>query len=90
MPMANGIIRKIQTKKELAQYMSTSLLGPANPTLLREIRQKYFVSWPGLTTQLISEHLPKSRATTKGYLDQESKNVQRLMRILSQAKSQTI
>ena len=28
--MANGIIRKIQTKKELVQYLSASLLGTAN------------------------------------------------------------
>ena len=45
-------------------------------TLLREIRQKYVASWPGLTTQLISKHLSKSRATAKGPLDQESKNLQ--------------
>ena len=71
--MANGIIRQSQTKKEIAQYLSASLLGPANSTLLRSIRQTYVVSWPGLTTQLISKHLQKSRATAKGHLDQESK-----------------
>ena len=75
-PMANGIIRQNQTKKELAQYLSASLLAPANSTLLRAIRRKHLISWPGLTTQLITKHLPKSLATAKGHLDQESKNLQ--------------
>ena len=75
-PLDNVIIRKSQTKKELAHYLSASLLGLATSTLLRAIRQKHFASWPGLTTQLLTKHLSKFLATAKANLDQESKNLQ--------------
>ena len=64
---------KARQKKELAQYLSSSLLGPAPSTLRRAIRQKRFTSWLGLTTQLITKHLNKPLVTVKGHLNQEAK-----------------
>ena len=44
--------------------------------LLRITSHKYFLSWPGLTMELVTKHLPKSIATAKGHFDQEFKNLQ--------------
>ena len=74
-PVANGVIRLDQTKSELAQYLSGAMFNPAKSTLVRAVRKKHLITFPGLTTNLISKHLPKSLATSKGHLDQEFKNL---------------
>jgi hypothetical protein len=45
-------------------------------TFLRAIQRNHFKSWPGLTASLVTKHLAKSRATSKGHLRMEQKNVQ--------------
>ena len=74
--MANGILRKMQTKKELAEYLSAACFNPSPSSFLQAIITKHFMSWPGLIVNLINKCLPKSIATAKGYLDQEFKNLQ--------------
>ena len=74
--MANGIIRKDKTKSELAAYYAACCYNMRPSTLLRAIRLNYFTTWPGMTTSLISKHLPKSVASSKGHLDQEKTNLQ--------------
>jgi hypothetical protein len=71
---ANGLLRLDQPKRALAQYYHASLGSPVPSTLLRAIRQGHLVSFPGLTTDLISKHLPKSFATVLGHQDQEARN----------------
>ena len=58
----------------MAKYLSGALFSPSKSTLLRAIRKEHLISFPGLTTNLISKHLPKQVATSKGHLDQEFKN----------------
>ena len=72
---ANGILRLDKTKEELALYHHATLGSPAPSTLLHAIRYRHLMTFPGLTNQLISKHLPKSIATTLGHLDQESNNI---------------
>ena len=60
---ANGILRLDQPKRDLAQYYHASLGSPVPSTLLRAIRRDHLVTFPGLTTDLIAKHLPKSIAT---------------------------
>ena len=67
---------KSQTKQDLARYLHASCWSPPISTFLRAIKNGNFLTWPGLTTQLITKHLPPSIATAKGHLDQESKNLQ--------------
>ena len=71
--MANGILCKYQTKKDLAKYLSAACFSPAPSTFLQTIRIKHFMSWSGLSVNLINTHLPKSIATVKEYFDQDSK-----------------
>jgi hypothetical protein len=72
---ANGILRTDKPKQELATYLHAALGSPAPSTLLRAIRRGHLTTIPGLTTNLISKHLPKSVATTLGHQDQEAKHL---------------
>ena len=51
------------------------MLDPSKSTLLRAIRKNHLITFLGLTTNLISKHLPKSESASKGHLDQEFKNL---------------
>jgi hypothetical protein len=73
---ANAILRTDKPKQELAAYLHATLGSPATSTLLRAIRQGHLTTiLPGLTTNLITKHLPNSIATTLGHQDQEAKNI---------------
>jgi len=72
---ANGILRLDKPKQELATFHHASLGSPAPSTLLRAIRKGHLNTFPGLTTSLITKHLPQSMATTLGHQDQEAKNI---------------
>jgi hypothetical protein len=72
---ANGILRTYRPKQELAKYLLTTLGSPVPSTLLRAIRTTNLTTFPGMTTNLISKHLPKSLATVLGHQDQEAKHL---------------
>ena len=72
---ADGILRLNKTKSELAAHHHASLGSPSTSTLLRSIRSGHLLTFPGLTSDLIIKHLPKSIATTFGHQDQEAKNL---------------
>jgi hypothetical protein len=72
---ANGMLGTDQPKQELATHLHTTLGSPVPSTLLRAIRSTHLTTFPGLTTNLISKHLPKSLATVLGHQDQEAKHL---------------
>ena len=74
--MANRVLKLDKMKKEIAEYLSGAIFTPSKSTLLRDIRKEQLISLPGLTMNLISKHLPKQVAMSKGHLDQEFKNLQ--------------
>ena len=63
------------TKEELAQYYHQCLLSPPKPTLLQAIDNQPFKTFPGLTYELISKHLPPSTATDKGHMKRRKQNI---------------
>ena len=63
---AHVIIRKKQTKRQLATYLHATCLSPAVSTFTKAINNNQFISWPGLTSNLIIKHLPKAHAPIKG------------------------
>ncbi|KAL7527446.1 hypothetical protein ACHAXR_001968, partial [Thalassiosira sp. AJA248-18] len=65
--LASNVI-ETSTKSELAQYLHQSLCSPPKTTLLAAIKNNQLQSFPGLTYELISKHLPPSTATDKGHL----------------------
>ena len=73
---ANIIIRKDKTKLELAQWLHASCGSPNHSTFIKAIEKGNFISWPGLSVNLINKHLPPNEATAKGHLNQERKNLQ--------------
>jgi hypothetical protein len=70
---ANGNLRTDKPKQELAAYLHAALGSPVPSTLLRAIRRNHLVTVPGLTTNLVTKHLPKSLAAVLGHQDQEAK-----------------
>ena len=73
---ANGVLRTQKTKQDLTKYHSGSLFNPRPSTLLRAICTNNILTFPGLTTCLISTHLPTVVASLKEHLAQEQKNLQ--------------
>ena len=72
---ANGIVRLDKTKHDLACYHHATLGSPVTSTLLRAIRRGHLATFPGLTINLISKHLPASIATALGHQDQEAQHL---------------
>jgi hypothetical protein len=74
--LANGAIRHASTKQDLAAFLHACAFSPIPSTFLRAVQRGHFHSWPGLTPSLITKHLPKSLATSKGHLRMQQKNIQ--------------
>jgi hypothetical protein len=64
-----------KTKADLVAFLHAVCFSPTTSTFLRATKAGYFASWPGLTPELVTQHLPKSIASVKGHLDQQRKNV---------------
>ena len=67
----NGDLRNQKTKQELAKYLFSTLFNPCPSTFMRAITYNSLLTFSGLTTKLISKHLPESEASFKGHLAQE-------------------
>ena len=64
--LANNAFSKA-TKIDLAIYYHRSAFCPVTSTFITAINNGNLSTWPGLTAELISKHLPKSLATEKGH-----------------------
>ena len=65
----------IATKPDLAMYYHHAAFSPVPTTFISAINKGNFSTWPGLTAELISKHLPKSLATEKGHNKLARQNV---------------
>jgi len=63
------------TKADLAQYFHQCLFSPPTTTLLKAIKNDQLLSFPGLTPELITKHLPESTATWKGHMHRTRKGI---------------
>ena len=63
------------TKSALVQYLHRCDFSPVVPTWTKAIDAKFFATWPGLKSELLRKHLPKSLATAKGHLKQDRQNI---------------
>ena len=73
---ANLIFRKKQTKVTIARYLHACCLSPPTSTFSKAISNNNFITWPGLTVNLIQKHLPKSMYTYQGHMHTERKGLQ--------------
>ena len=55
------------TKPDLTIYYHRAAFSPVPTKFITAINNGNFSTWPGLTAELISKHLPKILATAKGY-----------------------
>ena len=63
------------TKPDLAMYYHRAAFSPVPTTFISAINNGNFSTWPGITAELISKHLPKSLATVKDYNKLSRQNV---------------
>ena len=72
----NVILRKQQKHSDLAEFFHGYRSSPVLSAFITALKNNYFITCPVLTTELIKNHLPPSRAMTKGHLHQESQHLQ--------------
>ena len=53
------------TNPDLAMYYHSTVFCPVPSIFITAINNVNFSTWPGLTSELIAKHLPKSLATAK-------------------------
>jgi hypothetical protein len=75
-PTLSVIIRKNQTKADLARYLHAAWFSPVKSTWKKSTQNNHFTTWPGLTTQLILNHVPLSQETVQGHIKQEQHGLQ--------------
>ena len=63
------------TKPYLTMYYHRAAFSPVPTTFITAIKNGNFSTCPGLTSELISKHLPKSLATAKGHDKLARKNL---------------
>jgi hypothetical protein len=51
------------------------MFSPTTTTLLQAVKNGHLATWPGMTPENITKHLPKSIATALCHLDQQHKNI---------------
>jgi len=51
--------------------------------MIQAIKNNNLITWPGLTVNLITKHLPKSIATTQGHLKSEKQGLQSTKKALT-------
>ena len=61
-------------KKNLAIFLHQAYFNPPISTWIDDIKQNLFVTFPGLTVDLVKKYLPKSDHTVKGRMCQTFKN----------------
>ena len=71
--MAN--VYETSTQADLAQYLHQCLFSPTPATLIKAINNDQLLSFPGLTSELITKHLPPSTATAKGHMHQSRQGI---------------
>ena len=78
----NIILRTDKKSSDLAQFHHGSCNSPKSDTFVKGIRNNYFTTWPGLTPELITKHLPPTIATELGHLKQEQQGLRSTKNIL--------
>ena len=59
-------VYELKMQPELLRYLHASAGFPTKPMWLRAVRNRQYASWPSLTPEAVSKHLPESKETLKG------------------------
>ena len=72
---ANNVqISTLDSKQNLAIWYHRICFGPVVTTWIKAINAGFFSTWPGLTSKLITKHVPPSVNTALGHLRQQYQN----------------
>ena len=75
-PSINLTIRKNEKKKDLITFLHGTMCSIVPITWIKEIKNNQFTTWTGLTTDLVTKHLPASIFTAEGHQHQERQKLQ--------------
>ena len=70
------IITKDKSKTDLARYLHATAFPPSITTSTKAIKNKNFITWPGIENLNFATLLGTTTATELGHLDQERSNFQ--------------
>ena len=65
-----------KSKQDLILFYHAACFSPTKRTFVEAIKRNAFVSWPGLTDDLVNKYLPKTEATVKGHIRKQYKGTQ--------------
>jgi hypothetical protein len=65
----------MSTQTDLVTYLPATCGSPVPSTWIKAIRNGHLATWPGLTTKLVTDKLPKYIAIVKGHLNRQRKNI---------------
>ena len=66
-PQVVNTAYKMKTKSDLVTFYHRALFCPTPATWISAIKKGYFATWPGLTPDLVTKHLPRSINTDLGH-----------------------
>jgi hypothetical protein len=64
-----------RTVSKLIQFLHATAGSPPVKTWCKAIDNNYFITWPGLTSQAVRKHLPKSEVPSTGHLHMLQKGI---------------
>jgi hypothetical protein len=69
MPVIKNIhnVYKLKTQPKVVRYLHACAGFPTKPSWIKEIKNRQYASWPGLTIQAVAKYFPKSDKTMKGH-----------------------
>jgi hypothetical protein len=73
-PIANNVHR-LRTKEQLCDYLHRAAGHPVKKTWLAAIKAGEYATWPGLTYELVSNHLYDTEETAMGHLHKRRQNI---------------
>ena len=62
-------------KRDIVRYLHCAASSPVPSTWYVVIENGHYTTWPGLSSQQVRKHLPKSLSTTKGHMRQIHQNI---------------
>ncbi len=70
-----NVILPHQSNSVLIHFYHGCCFSLVKSTWLRAIKNGNFITWPGLTYDMVSKYYPETAATAKGHLNQERQNL---------------
>ena len=82
-------LEQIETEKYIIHFLHASLFSQVKLTWLNSIKNKQFITWPGINTTNVAKHLTPTIETAKGHLDQKRKNIKSTQKETKEEKLDT-